>query len=322
MWKRKNSVMSMWATGLLSLSVLAFTSCSKEGDGDLGEGSMEIRVTDSPADNDGIEAVFVTVTNVKVGGQVVDGFEGPKTIDIMALQNGKTEVLATDKFTAKSYQNITLELDSEMDENGNAPGSYVEMADGTKHKLASTAGEKSEYTFNGAARVMADAKSTIVLDFDLRKFIRESDSGSASDFSFVNKSDIDGYLRFSDEDNAGSVKGNYDGQVAADEKVIVYAYEKGSFNESQETDENAALQFKKAVASTEIHGALTKSFSFYFLEEGEYELHFVSYEENEAGEMELNGIIDAESETNANLLNNVKIQAGVQLTLNVIASGI
>ncbi|WOK07637.1 DUF4382 domain-containing protein [Imperialibacter roseus] len=322
MWKRKNSVMSMWATGLLSLSVLAFTSCNKEGDENLGEGSMEIQVTDAPADNDGIEAVFVTVTNVKVDGQVVEGFEGPKTIDIMALQNGKTEVLATDRFTAKSYQNITLEIDSEMDEDGDMPGSYVEMSDGTKHKLASSAGEKSEYTFKGTSRVMADAKSTVVLDFDLRKFIRESDAGSASSFSFVSKSDLDGYLRFADEDNSGSVKGNYDGQIAADEKVIVYAYKKGSFNESQEAEEDASIQFKKAVASSEIHGALTKSFSFYFLEEGEYEFHFASYEENEAGEMELNGMIDAESETNVDLLNNVEIQAGVQLTLNVIANGI
>ncbi|MEQ9376508.1 MAG: DUF4382 domain-containing protein [Imperialibacter sp.] len=323
MWKRKNSVMSMWATGLLSLSVLAFTGCNNDdGEEDLGEGTMEIQMTDAPADNDNIDAVFVTVTSVKVDGQVVDGFEGPKTINVMALQNGKTEMLATDKFTAKSYENITLEIDSEMDEDGNSPGSYVEMADGTKNKLMSSDGEKAEYTFKGRSRVMADAKSTVVLDFDLRKFIRESDTGSASSFSFVSKSDLEGYLMFADEDNSGRVKGNYSGQIDTDEKVIVYAYKKGSFNESQEADEDADIQFKKAVSSTEVNGGLTKSFSFYFLEEGDYEFHFASYKENNAGEMELYGLIDAESETNADLLDNVEVQAGVEITLNIIADGI
>lgn len=283
---------------------------------------MEIRVTDAPADNKDVEAVFVTVTSVKVDGQTVSGFEGPKTINIMALTNGKSELLASQELEARTYQNISLELDYDMDEDGNSPGSYVKTANGTKHKLSSGAVATGEYTFKGTSRLMADATSTVVLDFDLRKFIKKAEGQGESDFTLASKSELNGYLRFTDKSKAGSVKGTYDGEIESEEKVIVYAYKKGTFNETTETSSNASIQFKNAVASTEVDGFLSKSFKFHMLEEGDYEFHFASYRQDASGEMQLEGMIEAEGETNAELLKNITIQAGVELSLSVIANGV
>ncbi len=280
---------------------------------------MKIKITDAPADNKEVEAVFVTVTNIKVDGESVSAFEGPKTINVMALQNGKTELLVKEDFRAKTYNSITLELDFDRDEDGNSPGTYVKTANGTKQKLSAEGKAAMAYTFNGTTKVMENSESTVVIDFDLRKFVR-SESGSSSSYGIASSSELNGYLRFADADYSGSLRGTFDGEIDSDEEVVVYVYKKGEFNANSEMDDSNGVQFKNAVASAMVTKGITgNTYKVHFLDEGRYEVHFVSYEENStSGELVLQGELEVAGETETNL-SEIEIKAGIEATVNVMA---
>lgn len=95
-------------------------------------GVLETKMPDAPADDRHIDLVFMTVSDIKVDGRSVSGFEGPTTKKVLALQNGKIVLLLKDRFKAGSYNSFTLELDFEADGDGNSPGAYIKKLDKTK----------------------------------------------------------------------------------------------------------------------------------------------------------------------------------------------
>lgn len=307
---------------LIGLASAGF-GCENSDDGMGSEkGSMEVKLTDAPTDNSEIEAVFVTVTNIKVDGQSVSGFEGPRTINVMALQNGKTELLLNDDFKAGSYNSIVLELDFETDEDGNSPGTYIKKIDGTKQKLSAEGKTRSEYAFKGNTKVMENSKSTVVLDFDLRKFIKPADE-SHSGYTLATSSDLNGYLRFADENYSGSLKGTYNGQIDANEEVVVYIYKKGQFDSTTELKESNGIQFKNAVASGIVSkGLAANTYRMHFLDEGKYEVHFISYEEDDTtGNLIIQGELEVDSDSEIDL-KEIEIKAGIEANINVLVKGI
>ncbi len=300
--------------------MLTIISCSKDdnGDGNLQADSYDttFKITDAPIDDSKVEAVFVTVSDVKVNGTSLEGFN-KTTFDLAALVNGQTKTLGDLKLEAGAYSNIELELDFATDANGNTPGCYVLTVDGEKDKLEATA---NKIDISDTFEVFANNTNEIIIDFDLRKTIKKEGSGTSSNFEFVSMSELSTGIRTVNEKSTGIISGTVTDTWNTADKILVYAYKKGTFDANVETQGKGAsnVTFANAVTSSEVKG-LNKSYSLNFLTEGEYEMVFVSYtEENDS--FKFSSLLAAESTTGLNL-GSVNVESTIQLNANVTITG-
>lgn len=284
---KRNHVNILLCFFVLSLII----SCSKDNDTDNPSEtySTDFKMTDGPIDNANVEAVMVTIAEVKVDGQSLEGFN-KTTLDVKALTDGSTQTLGSLDLAAGTYSNLELVLDYETDAAGNTPGCYVLMADQTKDQITATA---NSIQVDDAFEVFASASNDVVIDFDLRKTIK-NDSGS--DFEFVTMAELSSGIRAVAESTTGSIEGTVDKGNEQMDKLVVYAYKKGTFNAETETQGqgSSGITFANAVTSAEAKG-ITNSFSLNFLEEGEYELVFVGYNEDSQGDASFNALLQAEA---------------------------
>lgn len=275
--------------------VFLFTQCTEDsstGDNNNqpdNKTEVEIEITDAPIDNAEISGVFVTVAAIKLDGETYEGFGGRKTINVYALQNGNTEVLGIGKMNARTYSNITLVLDTEVDENGNAPGCYVMTANGTKDDLYANASGMQEIVITKTINTAEESRNRIVLDFDLRKTIdAQATSSGSMDYEFKSNATLNSSIRAVKRSHSGNVNGTISGNMSSTGKVVVYAYKKGTY--SQNSQANSSTEFSGAVTScnADAQGNYTLS----FMEEGEYEIICASYEDSDNdGQFELQGTL-------------------------------
>lgn len=309
---------------LFGCAVTLFTSCN-ESEEPMGTGEVEFQITDAPIDDANVKSVVVTVTDVKIDGQSVSGFT-KQTIDLKAFQDGNTKLLGSQTMDAKAYSSMVLVLDLDTDAQGNAPGCYVLAADGAKYKLKSTATGKLDVVANQSWRTMKDVKTIVVADFDLRKSIRYSDDAAVK-YSFVSESNLNSAVRVVAKEKSGTIKGSYQNSSdATPEKVIVYAYKKGTFNASTETQGQGTdgIQFKNAVASAVVKESLSGNvYTLAYLPEGEYELVFAGYSKNaESGRVGFDALLKSETSINGSVSNIVKIQANATITISTSIKGL
>ncbi|MEQ9413559.1 MAG: hypothetical protein RIF39_06995, partial [Cyclobacteriaceae bacterium] len=196
--------------------------------------------------------------------------------------------------------------------------------DDTKYELTGTTAGTTEIVLNKSLDVAANTSNTIVMDFDLRKAIQRS-SNSAVKYQFVSSNELKLAVRAIIKSNAGEIKGTYQESFATNaDKVIVYAYHKGEFNQSAETtpDGNGRM-FKNAVTSTVVKGGLTDSYELHFLEEGEYEIAFAAYNKNDVtNQYELNTMLDAEVRINGSIANFITVGANSSTSISVDITGL
>lgn len=298
------------------------TSCNDEEDNDDMKATVNFKMTDAPVDNNNVEAVFVTVADIKVDGNSVDGFE-KQTIDLTAYQQGNAKLMASDELDVQSYNNISLVLDYESDESGNSPGCYVITDDDMKHNLNAGSQSQGEITINDGFDVQSASENNVVIDFDLRKsIVSGNESHSESDFSFVTQGEMSNALRAVVEMESGSIEGNAENESAAEGEMVVYAYHKGEFDSSTETSGQGSsnVMFANAVTSAKVKN--DGSYKLSFLQEGEYEVHVANYQENAEGEMEFQGTMEASSSTSGYLLGGIMVEANGQLMIDLLISGI
>ena len=305
----------------LFVTVLIALSCSDD-DNVQSDMSAEtynttFKMTDAPIDNADVEGVFVTIADVKVDGQSLEGFS-KTTIELSSLVNGQTETLGNLDLQAGTYSSLELILDYESDQTGNSPGCYVALADGTKDKIESSS---STFTINDAFEVFASNTNEVIIDFDLRKTIKEEESTLSSNFDFVTVSELSAGIRTVNEETTGMISGNVNDSENTSDKIVVYAYEKGTFNAEAETtgQGESNIQFANAVTSSAVTG-INNSYSLNFLKEGEYELIFVSYTQGENANLEFNALLEAESSTGLNL-GAISVTSAIQLDANVTIVG-
>lgn len=317
----KKVKISVLMSVLFSALILSFSACNKNKG--YGEGEVTFEITDAPIDNPEIKAVFVTITDVKVDGKSFAGFSGPKTIDLLDLQKGKTEILATGTLEARSYSNITLVLDLQNDANGNSPGCYVLTKDDVKKQISSSGQAVTNITSQGNL-VISEASNTYVIDFDLRKAINAQASGDQTSYSFVNQSDLAKAIRIVNRPRSGTISGSYqnNAQSNAETYIIAYAYKKGEFNAESETQGN--VLFRNAKNSSLVgRGSSNGQFVLAFLEEGDYEVHFARYSRNSGsnGNFAFEGMLDLEAEGNASI-SNISVGAGANISLALSIKGL
>lgn len=314
-----------WLKGLLLICIsLSFAACDDDSE-PAGKGEVEFEITDAPIDDTNIKGVFVTIADVKVNGVSLEGFT-KTTVDLKAYSEGKTKILGGGQFDARTYENVVLVLDLENDANGNSPGCYVLDQNNTKHQLGTTANATSELVVNKSWSVVKDAKTNMVLDFDLRKAIRYRDEGT-SEYRFASDNNLGAAVKLVTRAKTGTVRGSYEESNGSNaDKIIVYAYKKGTFNAETETTEQGddGILFANSAASAEVKSTITgNQFTLAFLEEGEYELHFVGYSRDATtGRHLFESHLQSETSVNGSVGNLISVKSGVTLEVAATITGI
>ena len=311
----------LFKTGILMLSMGLLVSCSEDED-DLGPGEpdaqtyeTQVYLTDSPVDNAEVQGVFITVAEVMINGKSIEGFE-KTTIEVSSLHSGQTELLGSLDLESGSTSDITLVLDNETDASGEAPGNYVLTTGGEKRALVSGSNELS---LNDNVEIHESTDNQVVLDFDLRKAVVTNESG---EYSFASDSRLSNSIRAVNSIETGTITGNVSdfGTTSAD-AVVVYAYEAGTYGESETSTDEEGLRFANAVNSTVVAEG-DGDFELHFIEEGDYELHFASYEDSDAdGQLEFQGKLEATSATAIDLLG-FSVDANTEVDLEVVIIGL
>ncbi len=312
-------VLNLKGVLLLALSLM-FTSCSKDDMPDETTGEVAFEMTDAPIDDTNVKGVFVTVVAVTVDGEAISDFQGAATIDLMAYQNGNTKALGLANLEAGTYSQVGLVLDYDMDASGNSPGCYVLTNDNAKHELQATASSTNEIILNASDfEVEENSTSKMVIDFDIRKAIAaEANSSNEDQYNFVTDSELKSSLRLVKKEESSAMEGEVaDNLGVAGDRIVVYAYKKGTFNEATEASGQGQSQiwFKNAVTSAVV--AQDGSYNLSFLEEGEYELHFVGYEDSDNdGKMEVKGKLQVSATGVLDILG-IQLSSAAQVSIDV-----
>lgn len=309
-------IKSIW----VMIALLIVGACNDDSE-PAGKGQAEFEITDAPVDDANIQGVFVTVADIKINGNSLQGFS-KQTIDLKAYSEGRTKVLGAGELDARAYENLVLVLDLETDADGNTPGCYVLDQNNTKHQLKNTASGTTEITLNKSWSVVNDAKTNLVMDFDLRKALRYSEETGIT-YSFVSDHNLSAAVKLVTKAKTGTIQGSYEEASNSNaDKIIVYAYKKGTFNATTETTPQGedALLFANATASAEVKGSLTsQTFTLAFMEEGEYELHFVGYRRDpNTGRLQFESQLESETNVDGSVGNLITVKSGI--TINVAAS--
>lgn len=305
---------------LLFATIFLFAQCNDD-DTSTSEGNVRFEITDAPIDDVEVKSVFVTITAIRVNGEIIEYFDGKQTIDLLAYQNGKVKGLGSADLEAGAYSDVELVLDYDSDQNGNAPGCYVLTNDGTKHALKGSGNLSNTVNINGVFQVTEKDKTNLVLDFDVRKAVTYSDGSNSSDYSFVTDNEMNATTRLVAKAKAGSIKGKVTNQSQAGSRIVVYAYKKGTYSESEAQPQGASgIRFVNAISSDVV--ANDGSYQISFLEEGDYELQFVGYEDtNNDGKLEIKGALLLDLIGNLDL-NNISVAANSEVSLDVEIKGV
>ncbi|RIH64701.1 DUF4382 domain-containing protein [Mariniphaga sediminis] len=319
MMKRKN----FFVVVIILFSAVLFVQCSKDDLDGKEKGMLSVKITDAPSDDMNIQGTFVTVSDIKIDGKSVEGFTS-QTIEVSAYQNGNAKLLVdNEEVAANTYNSVTLVLDHENDASGESPGCYVLTEDGTKHNLFAETSTESEVTVSKEFVVESGMETSLVIDFDLRKaVVRIPESSGESEYKFVTTAELKNSLRVVNEDECGEVSGKVD-SFNAENQTYVFIYNKGEFETSAESSGSGEsnVLFAKAVTSSKVGNGGVYKLSF--VEEGDYEVHVVSFEKTtDENKFSFKGILNANSKIGGLLLNDVSVSADSTVELDIEILGL
>lgn len=282
-------------------------------DPNAAKGSLSVSITDAPIDQAGVTGAFITVTEVKVDGKTFNGFAGPKTFNLLELQNGNSLNLGKQEVAANSYSTLTLVLDIEKDAAGTGPGCYVTKTGGVKEKLELVGKSAASIDIKPSDfRITEGGQTEMVIDFDLRKAVSQKESG----FAFVTENELKAALRAENKEKTGTIKGKIDNFATLGSSVVVYAYKKGTFDSSKEINGQGSseIKFANAVSSTKTDAS--GNFTLAFLPSEDYEIHVDKPAGTGLG-LGLNTLLQTSSSVD---LKSINVAAGAQVNLTIFAT--
>jgi len=300
------------------LCCVALLSCESDdvqkgkdiNDPNAAKGKLSVSITDAPIDQAGVTGAFITVTEVKVDGKTFTGFEGPKTFNLLELQNGNTLNLGNQEVAANTYSTLTLVLDIDKDASGTGPGCYVTKTGGVKEKLEFAGKSTASIDMKPSGfNITESGQTEMVIDFDLRKAVRQKDA----DFTFVTENELKAALRAENRVQTGTIKGKIDNFATLGSSVVVYAYKKGTFDSSREINGQGSseVKFANAVSSTKTDAS--GNFTLAFLPSEEYEIHVDKPAGTGLG-LGLNTLLETSSSVD---LKSIDVAAGAQVNLSL-----
>ena len=155
--------------------LLAFTAfgCSDDDESTGPKfGTIQMHMTDAPAEVDAINLVIREVSIHRGDGEDEGGWEVLRTdtldVDLLELRNGVFLTLADAEVPAGTYTQIRLKLDE---------GSTI-VVDGVTHPLVVPSGLQSGYKLVGNFTVPADGLLDLALDFDASRSVLLTGSGT------------------------------------------------------------------------------------------------------------------------------------------------
>lgn len=208
------------------------------------DGSVSLSLTDAPTDAQNIAGVWITITGIQYHSGdswiTVAGFE-PAAYNLMDLTGGVTAPLADFSLPAGKVTQIRFILDVPTQGNSTPtnPGCWISFNDGTVNApLFIPSGGQSGVKLIGEFDVPVNGSVNIVADFDARKSVVMAGG------NYILKPTI----RLIVEDQAGNIAGTASGLEAA-YVYAVYAYEAGSWAESETSEDASGIRFSGAVTS-------------------------------------------------------------------------
>lgn len=305
---------------LLLLFMSLIVSCSSDDDDDVlapdgEEYNTEVYMTDSPVDNAEVEGIFITVSEVRINGKPLEGFQ-KKTVEISSLTQGEKELLGNVNLEAGTTSSIVVVLDNETNASGEAPANYV-LTTGGEMKTLTVADSEINLTDN--AEILPSNDNDLVLDFDLRKIIVMNTNG---DYSFVSQNSLSNRIRAVNTLRTGIISGTVGNMGEYNsETLLALAYPAGTYTETESIEDEDGVRFSNALNSSVVNQE-TGQFSMHFMEEGSYELHFISYsDEDNDGRLELEGEVEITSSTGVELPL-VNVSANQTTTVDVLLSAL
>lgn len=245
-----------------------------------GEGNLILNITDAPVDDENITGVFITFIGIEYKiedgpWQQAEGFDEPVTINLLELQNGRTELLTEFSGGAGEYTGLRFILDAVQNENEvlSNKGCYLTFADSTQTPLFVPSGAQSGYKATGNFTVPVNGTVEVTADFDLRKsVVKAGNSGK-----YILKPTI----RVMADNEAGEISGTIT-PSAENIDYIVYAYNAGTYTESEsETlDGEGENTFPNAVSSTQADE--NGDYILAFLSQGSYDIVLVAVSDDDS----------------------------------------
>lgn len=304
---------------LFLLSVISITvlSCEKEEYGVLeanSTGRVRVDITDAPVDDPSVYGVFVTIAEVKIDGVYIDNLSKRMTFDLGSLREGRTLQLGSEEYLrAGVHSNIEVVLDLAKDAEGNSPGCYVLRADGSKESLAFGTNSEVVLATSEAFNVEPEGSNRFIVDLDLRKAIKRSDTLS-NDLTFYSEQNVRSSTRILNFAETGLIKGSVSSNTSnSNGKIILYAYNSDRYDIELEIEND----FRNAISSTIINSDGT--FTIPFLLAGDYDIIAAEYaDSNGDGRVEMIQLLAADAAIGLNTRSvSVSAQADVQLSLTL-----
>ncbi len=282
-------------TLFLALLAVSLMSCTEES----AKGKVQLYITDAPVDDANVDAVFLSIVGVELrnndGWQTVASYDEPVTVNILDYQEGNALFLTEEELSAGTYTEARLLLDAPAENVAAAsnPGCYLRYKDGSTRALFIPSGAQSGYKVKGSFTLAAGGTVAVTLDFDVRKSIVVAEASERYLLKPV--------VRLVANQEAALIEGDYL-DLAEGTRVVVYAYEAGSFSISESEANAEGIRFPNAITSTQLNAE--GEFKLAFMSAGDYELVFVTVDEE--GEL-----VDLIGSTEASL------SAGARLNLDI-----
>lgn len=203
---------------LLGVSLFFLGACGSVSDDD-GLGSLTLRVTDAPVDT--AQAVVVEFTGVTVqpaaGERLEFDFAQPRSVDLLSLSGGDSQVLLSEPLRAGQYSWVRLKVrDGDLSVPGSPRGSYL-TADGAHHALRVPSGNQSGLQLNRPFEVPAGVAVDFTIDFDLRRSVHLP-PGQGGDYL------LRPTLRLVETAQVGSIVGTVAASLVADPACLPAVY--------------------------------------------------------------------------------------------------
>lgn len=266
----KKQFLLMAGSALIILFML--NACSDEE----ARGRVKIYLTDAPVDGANVESLFLSVTRIELksesGWKTVKEFSTPLSIDILDYQNGDSFFVTEETLEAGTYTEARLILNATQA--GSSPKAnpdcFLRFTDGTEQELFIPSGEQTGYKVKGTFTLPPDGTVAVTLDFDARKSIVSAGSSG--------KLLLKPTVRLVANQEAALLEGNF-AEHNAYSKILVYAYEKGTFETSEAaTPAEGEARFKNAISSTVVSD--NGDFTLAFMSAGEYDLILAAHNTN------------------------------------------
>jgi len=156
---------------------IGLTGCTKSnGPTSSGEGTMQLKMVDRPANYDAVNIVIDSVDAHIAGSDSTSGWmslnSSPGTYDLLLYTNGNFAVVGDAEMPAGRYSQIRLKLGS---------GSNV-VVNGQTYPLTVASGFESGIKLNVDATVQANATWTMTFDFDANQSVVQTGDSVRAEF--------------------------------------------------------------------------------------------------------------------------------------------